>query len=72
MALARPLDGRFDLTSVEGKIVTRLFDQPERVYQEHVARFAVGPSAGLARGFAPCFVLNAAVGAGLDVRVTHD
>jgi len=51
VALERPLDGQFDLTSVEGKIVTHLFDQPDKVYQEHTARFAVGPSAGLARGF---------------------
>jgi hypothetical protein len=50
VALPQPLDARFDLSSVAGKVTTRLFDRPERAYPEGTASFAVGPSAGTARG----------------------
>jgi hypothetical protein len=48
--LPRPVDARFDIESVTGKVITRLFDQPEREYREGVAKFSVGSSGGTGPG----------------------
>jgi hypothetical protein len=50
--LTTPIDGRFDLSTIAGRIVTHLFDQPDRVYTDRSAVFSVGPSAGTQRGAA--------------------
>jgi len=49
LTLPAPVDARFDLSSIAGEVVTRLFDRPERVYPDGVARFSVGASAGTSR-----------------------
>jgi hypothetical protein len=45
-----PIDARFDLSTIHGKIVTRMFDQPDKIYAERTALFWFGPSAGTERG----------------------
>ena len=47
--LTPPVDARFDLSTVEGRIVTRFFDV-DKIYRERAATFWVGPSAGTHRG----------------------
>ncbi len=49
VTLPAPVDARFDLSSIAGKIVTRLFDRPDRVYPDGAAQFSVGASAGTGR-----------------------
>lgn len=49
VTLPAPADARFDLSSIAGPVITRLFDAPERVYRKGTAQFAVGPGAGTSR-----------------------
>ena len=49
LTLPAPVDARFDLSSIAGRIVTRLFEGPERVYPDGAAQFSVGRSTGASR-----------------------